>query len=72
MFSEKPNLISSNILNHLRFNKLMFFKFSMGIVCTNIVHQKTQRQKSSASEIILIVNFWSDYNFLGYGKNRGR
>ena len=61
-----------NILNQTRFNKLMFFKFSVGIVCINVVHQKTQWQKSSQSEIILIVNFWFDYNFLGYGKNRSR
>ena len=50
----------------------MFFKFSVGIVCINVVHQKTERQKSSQSEIISIVNFWVDYNFLGYGKNCGR
>ena len=34
--------VQENILNHMRFNKLMFFKFSVGIVCINVVHQKTQ------------------------------
>ena len=64
--------VQRNILNHIRFNKLMVFKFSVGVVCINVVHQKTQREKSSQSEIILIVNFWFDYNFLGYGKNCSR
>ena len=48
--------VQRNILNHIRFNKL-FFKFSVGVVCLNVVHQKTQREKSSQSEMILIVNF---------------
>ena len=64
--------VQRNILNHIRFNKLMVFKFSVGIVCINVVHQKTQREKSSQGEIVLIVNFWFDYNFLGYDKNSGR
>ena len=58
--------VQRNILNHIHFNKLMFFKFSVRVVCINVVHQKTQREKSSQSEIILIVNFWFYYNFLGY------
>ena len=61
-----------NALNHIRFNKLMVFKFSVGVVCINVVHQKTQRKKSSQSQIILIVNFLFDYTFLGYGKNCSR
>ena len=52
------------------FNKFltMFFRFSAEIVCINVAHQKTQRQKSSQSEIVLTANFWFDYNFLGYDK----
>ena len=58
--------VQRNILNHIHFNKLMFFKFSVRVVCINVVHQKTQREKSSQSEIILIVNFRFYYNLLGY------
>ena len=50
----------------------MVFKFSVGVVCINVVHQKTQRKKSSQSQIIFIVNFLFDYTFLGYGKNCSR
>ena len=48
---------SKKYFNHIHFNRLTFFKFSVGAVCINVVHQNTQREKSSKSEIILIVNF---------------
>ena len=50
---------NTHILNHMCFNKFltMFFRFSVEIVCINVVHQKSQRQKSSQSEIVLTANF---------------
>ena len=50
---------NTHILNHMCFNKFltMFFKFSAEIIHVNVVHQKTQSQKSSQSDIVLIVNF---------------
>ena len=34
--------------------------------------KKLKKEKSSQSQIILIVNFLFDYTFLGYGKNCSR
>ena len=43
--------IQRNVLHYMRFHVLMFFTFSVGTACINVVHQKTQRE-TSQSEII--------------------
>ena len=35
----------------------MFFKFSVVVVCINVMHQKTQRERSSQSELFWLQIF---------------
>ena len=37
--------VQRKILNYIHFNKMMFFEFSVGAVCINLVHQKSQGEK---------------------------